>query len=449
MVSIFQSPKRRLWLIAGVVATVVILWLILAGGGNAPSGDQVDQPEEPPQTGPPDETERPPHVDPLGQPGSGIGGLEITADGPARVAVGQWQTIDLGTTPARFRPDQPGAWNITAYDPNGQKQQQVIYRLDPDRPQMIRFLFASSRRWGTPSAVRDGIVSQAWAGDSFLAGLDRAGNLGRLDLAGGDARALADGRIESVVWRDGQTYLHRTRAGRLTLVSPAGGWSVDGVRLLAGNRNQAAWVGNDGQVRLWPWADEQRILANIDAAGADELFLGAGHLYLFRRDHAATEAGADPDHSHPDGSGRLEIYRLDNGQRLSRVETLARPIAMAEIGGYSFWQVSDELYIVDNAGGAIVDGVWGFSRPVIDLAEGESPAGEPLIYLLTDNGEIWDFDLDRQSYNLTSQAPDSSHQPGAAVYRSLIPVGDFIYFGFLSGDLFQAEQTFRVRLESP
>lgn len=408
---------HKIWLIGAGLVLVLVLLLVLGRSG------QQQEPAEVPS-----------------------GRVEITADAPAEIAAGQWQPLDLGIAPTSFEPRQAGYWNFTAYNPESGQQQEVTKNLEPGQGQMIGFEFANSWPSARPAADRAGTAGSAWAEDGVLGGVSRGGSLHRSGSLADPFEPLSDRLAASVVWRNGQTYLHLDEAGILTFVSPAGGWTVEGVELLAGDQNGAGWMETNGSIWLWDWSGNRQPAAEIGGSGASAMFVGQEKLYLFKRHELDDGGGAD--HSHPDGHGYLEIYDRGGGPARGRVDVLAQPIAMAEAGRHSFWQISGELYVIDNNRAAI-DESWGFSRELVDLLSGPGPSGQPLIYLLTDEGEIWDFDPRRQTYNLASRAVGADHQPGRAVFGSLAQDGDYLYFGFLWGDLFENEQTFRVRLGEP
>ena len=428
MLTIFQPPRRKFWLIGGGLV-IGILAIILLGGPDKQTGAPVDAPPPAGQT-------------PANQePQTLESGVSITADRPARIAVSQWETQDLGTTPASFRPDQVGDWIITAYDPESTRQQEITKELDPNRRQAIHFEFDNSWRWSPPLEDRSVIISQPLVENDVFVGVTRDGLLQEFDsTTDTGSQPLASEPVQLVVWADKQRFLYLTRDGDLVFNSPDNSWTMAGVLALAGNQSQAGWIENDGKIGLIDWASGQQSPTTIDGSGADGIFVGDNHIYLFSWEDADQ---ADVDHFHP--SGQLEIYRTDSATAVGQVAVETYPQAMTELGGYSFWQAGGNLYIIDNSSASVVDD-WGFDRPLVDLISSSGAASQPTVYLLAEAGEIWDFNLNRQTYNLVGQAPASYYQPGVATYRSLTQAGGYLYFGFLWGDLFENEQTFRVRL---
>ena len=334
-----------------------------------------------------------------------------------------------------------GDWVITAYDPESTRQQEITKELDPNRYQAIYFEFDGSWRWGTPLEDRSVLISQPLVENDVFVGVTRDGLLQEFAPAADIAsQPLASEPVQSVVWADKQRFLYLTRAGDLVFSSPNNNWTMAGVLTLAGDQSRAGWIESNGQIGLIDWTNGQRSLTAIDGSGADGIFVGDSHIYLFSW---KDDGQADMDHFHP--SGQLEIYRDDTATPIGQVAVETYPQAMAELGGYSFWQSGSSLYVLDNSSASVVDN-WGFNRPLVDLISGSGPGNQPTVYLLTETGEIWDFNLNRQTYNLVGRAPASYYQPGVATYKSLVQAGDYLYFGFLWGDLFENEQTFRVRL---
>ena len=426
MLTIFQPPKRKFWLIGGGLA-IGILALVLSSGSTKQTQDPVEVPS------------------PVGQePQTLEPGVNITADRPANIAVGQWKLEDLGTTPVSFEPDQAGFWVIAAYDPESTKQQETTKELDPNRDQTIYFEFDSSWLWSAPLEDIPVVVSQPLVENNVFMGLTEGGLLQEFDPATGIAdQSLASEPVQSVVWADGQRFLYLTRGGNLVFSSPDNSWTMEGVLALGGDQSRAGWIESDGQIGLINWTNGQRSLTGINGGGADGVFVGDSHIYLFSWE---VDGHADDDHFHP--SGQLQIYQDDPTTPIGRVDIETYPQAMAELGDYSFWLAGGNLYILDNSNASIVDD-WRFNRPLAGLISGPGPDGQPTIYLLTETGEIWDFNLDRQTYNLVGQSPAAYYQPRVATYESLTLAEGYLYFGFLWGDLFENEQTFRVRLTGP
>lgn len=428
MLANLNLSGRKLWLIMAVVVLLGLVLLLAAGGGSDPDrGSGPGQSEEV-------ESQTP-------------GRVGITADDPAHIAIAKWEPQDLGRTPTYFDPPEAGYWNITAYNPESGQQQEVTKRLEPDVGQTIGFKFANAWDWSAPLVDRVGVVGGAWVENEVLRGISRDGPLHSSASPTDELKILSgpEQSVTTVVWRDRQTYLYLTRGGLLVFVSPTDSWQIEGVDLLAGDQNRAGWVKTNGEIWLFDWASQnQSLLDNISGQETHGLFVGEELLYLFKG-HAGDEVGADQ--THPDGHGHLDIYR-QNGTSLGQVDLLSQPLSMVELGNYSFWEVSGELYVI-NGPKATVDLSWGFSRELVDLLLGTGPDGQPLLYLLTVDGAIWDFDPGRQTYNLVGQAVPEDYQPGRAVFGSLAQDDDYLYFGFLFGDLFKEERTFRVRLTTP
>lgn len=425
------KSRRWLWALAGLVLAGLALWLLLAG---QPGDEAGPGSSETPAEGP-------------GQPGSlgpvaGQPGIEITADSPARIAAVGEETLDLGSTPTRLNLDQAGYWEITAYDPASQKQQRVSQTWAAAPGQKLPFQFAGSRRWSNPLEARAGAVNWPLVSDGSLAGL----NQGQLLEVGLDqspgSRALVDGSelIRKLVWHDRQNYLYLTAAGRLVMVRPGAGWTVDDVVDLAGGGGQAGWLTAGDEVWLFDWDSNQRTRTGISGAGADGLFLGRQLVYLF-----SWGTRTHQEDFHP--VGQLSV-RDRAGNLVGRVEIPARPEAMAELQGRSFWQIAGELYIVDGRTGEL-DQTRGFGHPIADLTAGVDHQGRAAIYLLTETGEVWDFDANRQTYNLVGRAPRQTGISGAGIANSLVQDGETIYFGFRWLGATPWDQTYRLDLAGP
>ena len=426
MLTIFQPPKRKFWLIGGGLV-IGILAIVLLGGSTEQAQEPVDAP--------PPAGQEPQTLEP---------GVSIVADRLANIAVGQWEVQGLGTTPVSFEPDQAGFWVIAAYDPESTKQQEITKELDPNHDQTIYFEFDGSWLWDTPLEYRSVVVTRPLVENDVFVGVAGNGLLQEFDPATDIAsQPLVSEPVRSVVWADRQRFLYLTRDSNLVFSSPDNNWTMEGVLALGGDQSRAGWIESDGQIGLINWTNGQRSLTGIDGSGADGVFVGDSHVYLFSWED---DDHADADHFHP--SGQLEIYQDDPTTPTGQIVIETYPQAMAEIEGYSFWQAGGNLYILDNSSASVVDD-WRFNRPLADLISGPGPDGQPTIYLLTETGEIWDFNLDRQTYNLVGQSPAAYYQPGVATYESLTLAEGYLYFGFLWGDLFENEQTFRVRLIEP
>lgn len=420
--------NRKTWII---ISTIVVLGLVL-GLVFLRSGSDPDEQADTNQT--------PAEVDPDERnPDTSPGVVTITSSPSAAITIVRLNPFDLGQTPTSFKVDQPSTWNIIAISADTGHQQELIKDFEPDQAETIHFELIGSQPWSRPTANRGKFLTQPDAGpDGSILGINPQNKrLQRLSAAG-ELTDLANEQVESVIWQNPQSYLYRTSGNSLVFVSPTGGWRVEGVLALSGGKHQAAWLERGGQVWLFDWSDEPRTA--IHKPEAIGVFLGPKSLYLF-------EWGEPLDTgdilTHPPGS--IEIYGLDDLRPVGQASILSYPQALAEVGGYSFWGVEDGVEIINNQDASNYYGRV-FSRLVVDLKPGVDSLGQPIVYLLTANGEIWDFSPQRGTYNLVGVAPPDGYG-GLAVASSLVQTPDGLYFGFEWQDSNLPPQTYRVELK--
>ena len=244
---------------------------------------------------------------------------------------------------------------------------------------------------------------------------------------------------EIIVWQNHQSYLYLEWGGQLSRGGAGNNWAVDGVEALDGDESRVAWLTESGQVELFDWT-QRRLVPNVDQPEAYGLFLGQDLVYLFSWEFTEV-VDEELGFSHP--TGRLDAYSLSTGQLVGQTSVLTQPGAVAELDGYSFWLVGEEIYIVDNQSISAKTNWW-FNRPLADLIRGTDAGGRPVIYVLTRAGEIWDFQAERQTYNLVGRIP--SGVTGQAVDNSLIQVENELYFGFGQLESPASWRTFKVQL---
>ena len=136
--------------------------------------------------------------------------------------------------------------------------------------------------------------------------------------------------------------------------------------------------------------------------------MGSRNIYLVGHEEESHE---EPGTNHP--RNWVGIYKLEDFSYSGRVETHAPIHALAEIDHYSFWQIGGELYVVDTNTAKTNEG-WGFVRAPVDIIAAPDSNNQPTIYILNELGEIWDFNLDRQTYNLVGRAPSQVNWQGFA-----------------------------------
>lgn len=418
-----QHFSRKFWIGVLVVGLVVILLLAFGRSG---------QPESP--------TDKEPGSEPPADSAEELAIKAIIADEPAKIVAVRLEAFDLGLTPTSLTIDQPGIWNIIAVTEDQTKQQEVVISLSPDEKQVINFKLSNSRAWTNPVVDRGGAVTQPWLFHELLAGIGFGDNHLQRVGVDGEMVDLVAKPVQEIVWRDQENYLYLS-GNSLTLVSAGGGWTIDGVWGLAGDRSRAGWLTSDGRVWLFDWVSDptQTPIVSPEAVG---LLVGQNNLYVLGWGEFIEVDGLP---LHP--NSRVEIYDLDNYRSRGWVDVLAPPEALVEINNYSFLQVEEEVQIIDNQK-ASVDPKWGFSRVVVDLVVGNDHQGQPVVYILTGSGEVWDFNPQRQTYSLIGAAPsDGSH--GHAIPGSLFVAGEVVYFGFEWEETELRETTYRLDLATP